>query len=132
MDCAIEELREVYLRSKREMAIRSIFTFIRREWFLGFSFGTAVTFLLLGNDFLAWLPNLFGRLFVFFWLFTAIMGSALAVVRHADHLATRLGEPFGTLILTLSSRLSRWPASPPSCCTALIIPRWRATRFLRW
>ena len=35
-------------------------------------------------------------------LFVVILGSALSVVRHADHLAERLGEPYGTLILTLS------------------------------
>jgi hypothetical protein len=39
---------------------------------------------------------------IFAWLFTAILGSALLVVRHADRLAMRLGEPYGTLILTLS------------------------------
>jgi hypothetical protein len=30
------------------------------------------------------------------------LGSALSVVRHADRLAVRLAEPYGTLILTLS------------------------------
>jgi Ca2+:H+ antiporter len=35
----------------------------------------------------------------------AILGSALSVVRHADRLAMRLGEPYGTLILTLSVTL---------------------------
>ena len=39
---------------------------------------------------------------IFAWLFVAILGSALSVVRHADQLAVRLGEPYGTLILTLS------------------------------
>ena len=38
----------------------------------------------------------------FLLLFSVILGSALSVVRHAEHLAVRLGEPFGTLILTLS------------------------------
>lgn len=32
----------------------------------------------------------------------AILSSAFSVVRHADVLAHRLGEPFGSLILTLS------------------------------
>ena len=36
------------------------------------------------------------------WLFGAILVSAFAVVRHAEGLAVRLGEPFGTLVLTLS------------------------------
>ena len=36
------------------------------------------------------------------WLVAAVLGSVLGVVRHADHLAARLGEPYGTLILTLA------------------------------
>ena len=36
------------------------------------------------------------------WLFFVILGSVLAVVRHADHLAEKLGEPYGTLVLTLA------------------------------
>ena len=39
---------------------------------------------------------------LFVWLFAVIMWSAFAVVRHADSLAANLGEPYGTLILTLS------------------------------
>lgn len=39
---------------------------------------------------------------LFIWLFTVIMWSAFAIVRHADSLAIRLGEPYGTLILTLA------------------------------
>jgi Ca2+:H+ antiporter len=36
------------------------------------------------------------------WLVVAMLGCAFAVVRHADTIAERLGEPLGTLILTLS------------------------------
>ena len=36
------------------------------------------------------------------WPFTAILLSSFAVVRHAESLAVKLGEPLGTLILTLS------------------------------
>jgi Ca2+:H+ antiporter len=39
---------------------------------------------------------------IFVWLFAVILGSALAVVRHAEHLGKQLGEPYGTLVLTLS------------------------------
>jgi len=49
---------------------------------------------LLGNP--LWLTLIFS------WLFVAVLGSVLGVVRHADGLAVRLGEPYGTLILTLS------------------------------
>ena len=40
---------------------------------------------------------------VFVWLFAVILWSAMCVVRHADCLAIKLGEPYGTLILTLSA-----------------------------
>ncbi len=39
---------------------------------------------------------------IFTWLFGVVLGSALAVARHADRVAEILGEPFGTLVLTLS------------------------------
>jgi len=38
----------------------------------------------------------------FLLLFGTILGAAFGVVREADHLAHRLGEPYGTLILTVS------------------------------
>jgi Ca2+:H+ antiporter len=40
---------------------------------------------------------------VFLWLFLAVLWSAISVVRHADRLAIKCGEPYGTLILTLSA-----------------------------
>src|SRR6185436_17173007 len=40
--------------------------------------------------------------FMLVWLFAVIVLSAFAVVRHAEHFAHRLGEPLGTLILTLA------------------------------
>jgi len=39
---------------------------------------------------------------VFLWLFGVMLWCVLSAVRHADGLAERLGEPLGTLILTLS------------------------------
>jgi Ca2+:H+ antiporter len=39
---------------------------------------------------------------LFLWLFSTMLWCAFGVVRHADRLADLLGEPYGTLILTLS------------------------------
>ncbi len=39
----------------------------------------------------------------FAWLFGMILWGAVTVVRHAEALATRLGEPIGTLVLTLAA-----------------------------
>lgn len=75
---------------------------LRGEWFLGFSIVTCVVFLLCGENLFALLPAPTWLAIVFIWLFTAVLGSALSAVRHAEQLAIRLGEPFGTLLLTLS------------------------------
>ncbi len=40
--------------------------------------------------------------FLLVWLFAVSLGSVFGVVRHADQIALRLGEPYGTLILTLA------------------------------
>jgi Ca2+:H+ antiporter len=75
---------------------------LRREAFLGVAIATGVAFLVGGRVLLSDLSQPLWLLLVFVWLFAAILGSALAVVRHADQLAHRLGEPYGTLILTLA------------------------------
>jgi Ca2+:H+ antiporter len=63
---------------------------------------TAVLFVVFGE---AWLdpsvPPWLGAVF-FLWLFAAILTGAFGVVRHAEAIAHRLGEPYGTLVLTLS------------------------------
>ena len=48
------------------------------------------------------LSNPFWLTLIMASLFAVILGSVFGVVRHADHLAFRLGEPYGTLILTLA------------------------------
>jgi Ca2+:H+ antiporter len=75
---------------------------VREEWFLGVSAGTGAIFLALGPVLAAGLSTPPGQALLFFWLFAVVLGSSLSVVRHADHLAIRLGEPYGTLILTLA------------------------------
>ena len=54
------------------------------------------------QGFIAFLRSL-PRIGVFFWLFITVLWSAISVVRHADCLAVKCGEPYGTLILTLSA-----------------------------
>jgi Ca2+:H+ antiporter len=64
---------------------------------------TAVLFLLFGSGWLAAANRSTGlTLLLFAWLFAAIMWGAFGVVRHAEHLAEKLGEPYGTLILTMA------------------------------
>lgn len=75
---------------------------IRREWPLALSLATTVLFLVAGERWLADLSGLAWFGVMLGWLFGAILVSAFAVVRHAEGLAELLGEPFGTLVLTLS------------------------------
>jgi Ca2+:H+ antiporter len=64
---------------------------------------TAAAFLLFGQGWFAVAADRPALTLVLFgWLFAAILWSAFGVVRHAEHLADKLGEPYGTLILTLS------------------------------
>ncbi len=69
---------------------------------LVFILATATVFVLFGEIWLADLSNVLWLAFIFAWLFGTILKAAFAVVRHADALAEILGEPFGTLVLTLS------------------------------
>jgi len=75
---------------------------VREEWFLGVGVATSLAFLFFGNAIMVHLGNPLWLTLIFIWLFAAVLGSVLGVVRHADHLAIRLGEPYGTLILTLA------------------------------
>src|ERR1700689_1408992 len=75
---------------------------LRREWLLAVAFATAALFLLFGKGWLANLSNPLWFALMLVWLFSVIMGSAFAVVHHAEGLAVRLGGPLGTLVLTLS------------------------------
>jgi Ca2+:H+ antiporter len=63
---------------------------------------TAVLFVIFGEGWLADLSNPWWLSLMFVWLFSAILWGAIRVVHHADSLAIKLGEPYGTLLLTLS------------------------------
>jgi Ca2+:H+ antiporter len=75
---------------------------LRSERFLVVSIATSLAFLLFGDRLQGASLGPAAQSVMFVWLFAAILGSAIAVVRHAEHLAERLGEPLGTLILTLA------------------------------
>src|SRR5690349_20984524 len=76
-------------------------TILREERFLVVGALTCLLFFLFHGHLMGGLKNPITFGVVFLWLFGSILGSIFAVVRHADHVAIRLGEPYGTLILTL-------------------------------
>ncbi len=96
---------------------------VRREWFLGFILATCLAFLFRDESRPHGPVAPLELAVVVAWLFAVILGSAISVVRHAEALAHRLGEPYGALILTLSvtsievmslSALTAQPDSDPT------------------
>jgi len=69
---------------------------------LAVGWGTVAAFLIFGGGWLADLGDTARFAGFFLWLLAVIMWCAFGVVEQADHLAERLGEPLGTIILTLS------------------------------
>lgn len=69
---------------------------------LACAWATVAAYLLFGEGLLAQLGAPLLSVVIFVWLLGVIIWSAFGVVHEAEILADRLGEPFGTLILTLS------------------------------
>jgi Ca2+:H+ antiporter len=86
-----------------KQAGRGFVAFIRSEYPLFIGLGTAAAFLALGSAVLENVERPFALMGVFALLFITVLWSAISVVRHADVLAVKCGEPYGTLILTLSA-----------------------------
>ena len=74
----------------------------RREWFLVIAAGSVVVLALFEKALFSQLSNPLVLSAILVWLFGVVLWSSLAVVRHAEDLAERLGEPYGTLLLTLT------------------------------
>lgn len=87
---------------QHERGIARAVSLLRQEWPLLVNITTATLFLVFGSDWLADLSSPLWFTFMLGSLFAVILFSAFAVVRHAEDLAVKLGEPLGTLILTLS------------------------------
>src|SRR6478752_6596232 len=78
-------------------------TMLKREAQVPVVWITGALFLLFGKGWFAAAGDQAAlTLLLFGWLFVAILWGAFGVVRHAEHLAEKLGEPYGTLILTMS------------------------------
>jgi Ca2+:H+ antiporter len=90
------------MSAEATLAKASYISTLRQEWLLAVAFATTALFLLFGKGWLADLSNPLWFALMLVWLLAVIMASAFAVVHHAESLAVRLGEPLGTLVLTLS------------------------------
>lgn len=77
-------------------------TRLRAEIGLLVAAATAVTFMVFGAEWLAEVGPDARTTAFFLWIFGVMLWASFGVVRHAEALAIKLGEPYGTLILTLS------------------------------
>jgi len=82
---------------------RGFAAFVRPEYPFFIGLATAVTFLASGSQVLEDVAHPYLLTAIFVILLAAVLWSAVSVVRHADCLAIKCGEPYGTLILTLSA-----------------------------
>jgi len=97
MSAKADEIRQVKKTQQSGSAIRAEFPL-----FIGW--GTAAIFIAIGGAALNEITeHILPLLGIFAWLFAVVLWSAIRVVRHADCLAIKVGEPYGTLILTLSA-----------------------------
>src|SRR5437660_5626607 len=76
---------------------------VRSEFVLAIALGTAAIFFSAGSHVVESMAHPVALIGVFLWLFAVILWAAVCLARHADCLAIKLGEPYGTLILTLSA-----------------------------
>ena len=74
----------------------------RREWSLLLSYGSAAVFYFFHQQMLERMESPLWASAAFVWLFVVMLLSAFAVVRHSEILASIVGEPYGTLILTFA------------------------------
>jgi len=89
--------------SRRAKSTQTLGDNIRGEFPLLIGLGTVAIFWSTGSRLVEIIGHPIALIVVFFWLFAVILWSAVSVARHADCLAIKWGEPYGTLILTLSA-----------------------------
>jgi Ca2+:H+ antiporter len=76
--------------------------FVRSEYPFFVGLAIAALFLILGSEILENVAQPFLLVGILLVLLGAVLSSAISAVHHADCLAVKFGEPYGTLILTLS------------------------------
>src|SRR5215468_3999807 len=84
-------------------SVQSLGDSIRSEFPLLIGLGTVAIFWSTGNRLVEIVAHPVALIVIFLWLFAVILWSAVSVARHADCLAIKWGEPYGTLVLTLSA-----------------------------
>ena len=81
---------------------RGLFAYVAAEAPTVAGIVTTILFFTFQDALFADLSNYPRTVFLFVWLFGVMLWGAFGVVRHANAVANKLGEPYGTLVLTFS------------------------------
>jgi Ca2+:H+ antiporter len=99
----LDMLAPMSAKTESDADARNFPSIMRAEFPLLIALGTLAIFFGTGNRLVGDITHPLLLVVILFWLFATILWSAISVVRHADCLAIKFGEPYGTLILTLSA-----------------------------
>src|SRR6266404_9640136 len=103
MQIPLDKLAAMDASTSTPRSARGFGVFFRAEFPLIIGLASAAIFLALGSGAVENVDHPLALAGVFVWLFIGVLWSAISVVRHADCLALKCGEPYGTLILPLSA-----------------------------
>ena len=91
------------MKSLKKFKSASLSDDLRAEWPVQAGAATTLIFYTVGASWTHDLSHLGLTAGLFIWLFAVMIWCAFGVVRHAEVLAEYLGEPYGTLILTIAA-----------------------------
>src|ERR1700730_9328540 len=103
MQIALHKLAAVDASTNTARSTKGFSSFLRAEYSLLIGLASAAFFLAIGSGAVEEVDHPVALAGVFVWLLLGVLWSAISVVRHADDLALRCAELYGTLILTLSA-----------------------------
>jgi Ca2+:H+ antiporter len=94
--------KDLIASASERPAPRGLASLLRAEWFFLVSAASVAAFALFEDRLFSRLDNPLILTAILLWLFVVALWSSICVVGHAESLARRLGEPYGTLLLTLT------------------------------
>jgi Ca2+:H+ antiporter len=94
--------KDLIASASERPAPRGLASLLRAEWFFLVSAASVAAFALFEDRLFSRLDNPLNLTAILLWLFVVALWSSICVVGHAESLARRLGEPYGTLLLTLT------------------------------
>jgi len=106
----------------------ALLNFVRSELSLLVAAASVVAIYVVGDRWFSDIAHPLVLAALFTWVFGVILWATFGAVRHADGLAELLGEPYGTLILTIAATCIEISVMAAIMLHANLYPSCRATR----